>query len=108
MSTKCAGDYSQTYPSKKNKDKRLHGEEIRTSVSGVTRTTVDFNSHTKRQKATEYHFDLSFTFYSKYTSLAESQVGPRRGLLFTVGNWYEEGGGKGTAGSASCTWKRDN
>lgn len=69
---------------------------------------VDFNSHTKRQKATECHFDLSFTFYSKYTSLAESQVSPRRGLLSTVGNWREEGGRKGTSGSASRTGERDN
>lgn len=33
----------------------------------------DFNLHTKRQKATEYHFDLGFTFYSIYSSYSHLQ-----------------------------------
>lgn len=46
---------------------------------GVT-TEVDFNPHRKRQKVTEYQFEIISKFYSKYTPHADSQGGPRRGL----------------------------
>lgn len=78
-------NYSHLYPNKDNKGKRLRREEIRTSMLGVTRTKVDFNSHMKRQTATEYQFEISSIFYSKYTQCAESQLGPRRYLLHSEG-----------------------
>lgn len=96
-------DYSQIYPNKNNRERKLHREERRNKDRYVRnhKNWRRFQFTRERAEGNRIHFEISSIFYSEYPPYQRASWAPEGVFFPTSRGRCEEGGRKGATCSAS-------